>query len=499
MQKNFLAILVIFFGIVAAMAVMQSSLTDSSSAVSNATKWIGLGVAVFCFVRPKLGVMIVMIEAMTTDLLKKVATYYGTFSYETVAEVMGVVMVALLACFAGRLVQVTVGRDKFIVTEWVFYVVGAIIASAVFISMGGGLRGGQWAFNSGVYLGSGGLIVGMYRTREDRVKLMNLLLFLMSLWAVMALKQRFFGFADFQVAYHQSGLATASGIAEWADYPNNMPRPLGFGSNRVGFYGFAIGLAFCYYQYGQVKSQQKMVYITVILLFFSCLLLSAIKSAITIAIITIIPLCLIGSKFKTLFLYGVCSGLLLAMIFGAEYLRDNMTHMNSFVKSTFGEAYSISTFNPRLEGYMELTNPSNWTLFGMGRGTDVKSHDAFTRILINAGGLVLVMVVAGAAIFMLYPHLQIWKMEKGPDRKLAGFILPTTLAISVASLSGGLGIFAQPMPYLLSTGLGVVFATIVYSRENAVGEPVNETQGSETEVAQSEVVSLAQKAGRGLG
>lgn len=476
MNNKILPILVIFMGLFMALNLMLGASSTQTSPISHIVKWIGLGLAVFAFVKPKVGLYLVAVEAFTTDLVKKIAVYYGNASTLTIIEVMYVVMVALLATYAGRLVQSIfgIGRKPSKI-EWAFYIVGMLIAFAVFFAKrhNGFVSAGQSAFNSGVYLGAGGLAIGLLETKKDIMKYLNFILFFAFVWALWAIKQSFFGFSDLEWHYASTGL---SPVATNQMYLSRYEEPRAFGLGS-GATNFNMMSAFALLSFWLFSTQQKnrILYLVICITIYAAIVLAKGKGNIVMA--AGLPLLYYAFRTKrgTISMWSVIMIGLGCLILFSEYLIDNLETINSFVLSSLGLSgeWSILTFAERLKGYSELKNLENWTITG---GVDADAHDTISKTLFSFGilGVFGILAVVASAFFLF--HGLILKTPKGAVRNLAAMAGAATVGLTVKSLMGGSGLLVQPIPFVIGIMAGIVCVSAAVSAKATKAGEVDEDE-----------------------
>ncbi|MEM6910842.1 MAG: hypothetical protein AAF555_04595 [Verrucomicrobiota bacterium] len=472
MNSRGIAAVIIFVGaLIVAINLLNNAFTAGTSAISYLVKWGGIGLAAISFMKPRLGVHIVIAEAFLTDYLKKVAVYYGSASPLTIMEVMIVVMLALIATYLGRVVSSINGfSSPASWTEWSFYIGGAVIA--LLVVAGGMLRGDffgavQNGFNSGVYLGVGGLIFGLFRTREAVLRLIRFQLLFAVLWGVWALRQHYFGFTHIEWEYAKTGLSPVA-TAQMFIHTYERPRVFGLGSGLPNFFVMAPFAALAILLFLTEKNKRLLYGCAAALILWAVVVAKG-KTGIIVAMLIPVAFIFFRAKLGTVVAYIAGVGFFGLLIGFAGTLRNNLAAIDQTYRKVLGLApeWSIQTFTPRLEGYLELKDPKNWSFFGIGEG---RNHDAVTAILVQYGaigmvGLFIIMFATGFAF-----HHSILTIKDSSHRSLAA-IFGAAFSISmVAALMSGYGLFAQPVCLALGTFAGAVFAIRRQNEEEASSE-----------------------------
>lgn len=454
-QKAFLSVILVGAFLFLGVYIMTGSLSANTSAISYLVRWIGMILAVVSFLKPKFGLYIVTAEAFTTDYIKKVAVYYGNTSMNTIMEVMMVVMLALMATYAGRISQMAFQTGKKPTKEeWGFYLVGALVSVAIFFKLRsmGTMPAGQQAFNIGVYIGVGGLVIGLLKDQEDLWKFYRYSLWFGVAWCLMSLKQIFWGYSDLEIFYMKTGLSEVATNQFFSSVQKN-PRPSGFGSGTANlgailvFYALALWAAL---------NVSKKYWLIVILLLATCMV-SQIKFMVAMCLLITLayPFC---KKKWTLGIGYACGILILgSLVFFSQYLLDNLFEIDRSFRGFFNldHSWSIQTFSDRLKGWTELKNPDNWSFGPSGR--DFGAHDEISGLLKSVGGMGVFLILMIGTVFTVYFHRFAFTARVGKEKNLAAVLSAyVMLSIIVGAAIGGL-LKGQPQGLVVWYSAGGVF------------------------------------------
>lgn len=452
--KSIFPIVLVGFGLVAAFYLMTGALSASTSSISYLVRWGGIGLAVMAFLRPKLGLYIVTAEAFSTDYIKKVAVYYGNTSTLTIMEVMVVVMLALVATFAGRLAQLAMGGGKKTsVEEWAFYLIGFLVAMAVFLKTDGGmLSAGQQAFNIGVYIGVGGLMIGLLKDSADLWKYYRFAMWFGVAWCLMAIKQSEWGYSDLEIYYAKTGLSEVATNQFFLSL-HEKPRPSGFGSGAPNLGAiivfFAIGL------WAAMNVSKK--YWIVVLLVLGTALLSQIKSMIAVCLIIAVAYPVCKRRFTVGMGYAVGILVIGSMVYFSQEILANLEDIDRSFRGAFNlsDSWSIQTFSDRLYGWTELKDPKNWAWGPSKR--QFRSHDEVAGLLKSVGGLGVVVIGLFLAWFLTYFHRVSFQTAPGPMRSLAACLTAFVVVSIVVGAAVGGFLKGQPQGLVVWFSAGGVF------------------------------------------
>jgi hypothetical protein len=459
-SKTIQSVIVFSLGIIMAMFLVSGAFTTNTSSISYLIKYLGIALAIVCFIKPRWGIYIVISEAFLTDYLKKIAVYYGNESMQTIIEVMAVVMAALLATYIGRVLSAIISRDNSLSkVELSFYFFGALFAIAAFASSFqsiGAVGAGQKAFNSGVYLGFGGLIVGLIKSREERLQLLKFTFVFSLLWTVVAMKQYFLGFSTIEWAYAETGLSQVATDQMFLERYIE-PRPFGLGSGSPNFTSiapfFTIGIIIFIYS---KNTNQKILAVLLTLIMIGGILVSQGKSAIAIAfLIPCVALFFRGAK-RTFAFYLTAFMALISLIYYSEFLLYNLEDISNVFLETMGlsSSWSIQTYAPRLESLMILKDPTSWTMFG---GNELYGHSMLVTILSEFGavGFILGGLVLGLLLWFFH---RVVLSSRAEDRFLTSMAASGAILIFLIASLNGSGLYSQPVCLVIAILAGTALA-----------------------------------------
>lgn len=439
----FIKILIISVGLVVAVVLLQGALDARTSSISYLVMWGGVALACYSFIKPRAGLFIVTGEAFLTDYIKKVAVFYGNVSLQTIIEVMGVVMLALVATLAGRLTQLAFRSGKKLsLIEVLFYAVAFVVAFVIMLKGNGGFANrGQQAFNVGLYIAVGGLIVGLFRNFEELWSYYKFALLLGLLWCAMAIKQVHFGYSWLEEYYAFTGLSRVATL-QFLQTIYEFPRPSGLGS---GSPNLGVITVFVPISLWATFNRSKW-YAVPLLIVLYAIAISQIKSmvATTVLMLLLYPLLRFRHFLKLGYVIGVVTlGTLIVM---ADTILYNIAEIDRRFRDVFGlsNEYSIQTFSDRLQGWQHLTDLGSFPLLPGEPVSTHETHDQVTAIL-NAVGILPSILVFGGIIYALYRfHKSARSALPGPEQRLSVYM---ACYVALSTVTGMMiGGFLQGQP-----------------------------------------------------
>lgn len=464
-SQNILPVVLSVLAMLLGAALIPEILTSRTGGISGLIKFLGIGLAILAFIRPNWAVYIITTQFFVQDYLKKLAVYYGIASPQVLYEVMGAGFAALLMAACGALLLYSRQKDK----SWmplIILVVGALLALGAFAANHeyGTVSAGYRGASLGLPAVMASLILIVYRNEPRKVlKLLDYQFFLVFIWAVVGLKQVWWGFSEIEWHYARTWLSpVASNQMLLPEAAGLTPRPFGLGSGAPNFNVLA---AYPLYGFWRAFSERgslqpratfgaKSWFIIASLTLLLVLILSRMKTAIALVPLSLAVFFIFRSNIRTLVAYVVGSISFVAIVIKSEWLINKIPKWDVFITSYFGREYSTQTFISRLRSFENLKDSDLYTF--LGRNKNIHTHDSFSEFLNNYGlfGCGLLILIGGATIF--YFHLSLNKIRK-EDRGNYAFAL--TFLIPFAVVFAAIGrdsLSTAPENIRLWTGIGVL-------------------------------------------
>lgn len=465
-QKSIAAFVIVLVVLILAIFTMSGALSASTSSISYLIRTFGIGLGILAFVRPKLGLYIVTAEAFTTDYLKKVAVYYGNTSTQTITEVMMVVIIALLASYAGRVAEIAFRKGQpSSLAEWGFYLVGMVLTALVFISdysASGFAEAGQQAFNIGVYVGVGGLMIGVLKDCDELWKFYRFATWFGVAWCLMTLKQSFWGYSALEEHYASTGLSKIATV-QFYNSGYEYPRPSGLGSGSANLGAIAVFFPLSLWAALNVSAR----YWPIVILVVAAAVLSQVKAIPLIVLLTGLayPFCRSRITLAVSYVSGIIA--VGALIFHSDYLLQNIAQIDDSFRGFLGldDSWSIQTFSDRLYGYNELKRPGNWS-WGPAKNV-MASHDGVSGLLKSAGGGAVLLGFLSLSLFLKMLHGAALSSVLGKERNLAAMLSGFVVVSIIGGVALGGFLKGQPQGLVIWFSVGGVFLLAQQNRRNA--------------------------------
>ncbi|MGJ8660565.1 MAG: hypothetical protein ACSHXL_00870 [Bacteroidota bacterium] len=472
-SNNFFKYLIAGVVLLVVMNLMSSALFARTSSISVIVKWLGVICAVWCLSNIKHGIYIIIGEAFLTDFLKKLAVYYGSVSQVTIIEVMAVVMLAVVCCFARKLLDMITAKGKVNKLEFTLYVFFAMWTILIFVKeSGNGFVGaGQSAFNGGLYLGIAPLVFASFN-KEEYIKLIKFMFFMGLIWAVVSIKQRWIGFSDIEWFYSETGLSKVSSNQMLLARYGDTPRTFGLGSGLPNYTAMAPFTALAIYFAVTAKYVvNKIYYVFAAILIFYSVICSQGKTAILLAVMIPVFALMMSQKITRIPLILTSLLTVVATIVFSEIILENLEEFSGNLLDFFNlsGSWSIRTYGDRLVAFIELKNMDNWTAFGQRDFDRVHSSIVNTLLLVGYVPLALGMVVVLYIGRWLY--LRLANTPKSLMWSASTFLCASSLIFFVANLNGD-GMYSQPVGLVV----GILFGGFLIFSEKKVSLPSGEVE-----------------------
>lgn len=453
----------------AAIYAILDVMMGQTGPLAIAAKWVGIGMVVASFLRPKAGLFILGILCFYGDFYKKLAVVYGTASMDTVIEVLAINMAVVGAIIAGTLNQIFLNGRRPHRSVIVVGLLSLFVSGLLMLTEGALSSRVQFAVNGGVYLALAGVIGYQYPQPGQSFALSRMHYLLGLPWVVVAVYQYFYGFSDMDYVYARTNLSPVFS----AQFYMENARVFGL-AGSASAYG-AVTLLFTYGLWRIFQPGARTVgWVLGSLVYFVGLVVSTQRTSMIQPFLVLAVWQLFTSRAGTRAFYAVTvmSAVLLISLSGV--LLNNLEPVDSFLRSITGDhgwaaqVIRVSTFSDRLKGWSRLTKPESYSLFGtkqdssvpLGFDDDDFAHDMVNSILINHGAAGLLACAVVLVLTVRKAHAMVFQVKNARDRSTMAFILACLSLNLLLTLLGGSNIHTVPINLICVTFAGHIVAIL---------------------------------------
>jgi hypothetical protein len=464
-------------------------LTNPTGAISGLSKLSTIAIAFIALVNPRLGLILLVPQAIYTDEIKRIAVSYGAVSYTTVYEVLLAPLITLGCLNVGYLVGIIFERSR-ITRGWVlFYVFVAILSGLLFLGADGSLpTRAQLALNNGLYLTLIPLMAAFLNDADEARSFLTSLVWWALPSALWGIHQHYHGLSKMEMDYARTGLSTA----HYAQvFLTNQPRPFGFFGSNSGFASVAVfgTLALLYFRVG---TSGKMIKLLLAALYLWAAYASKQRTVLLMVPMAFTIAWFFRSRILTKVFYVLSLVLFgLGVIFSDSLLNTGLDKINAAISSNteWGrEVLTVNTFSDRLRGWSRLNKASTYTLLGtrLDRTTqngivDVTdssyNHDVINKILIQTGLVGLFLTTLVVTFFLSKAHRPVYIILDPRARKEASVLLAAVFMIVALSFAGGSILATNPINFLIWSiaGAFLIICRAYSVKEGAMVEDLEES------------------------
>ena len=501
MNSQGLLLIAVAVGVLMLAVYLTSSIIENENGgISAAVRTIGIGLAIWSFIRPKVGLFIISIEAFSLDYVKKFAVYYGTVSTGTIIEVLIVGMLAVVGTVGGFLIQsVALRRYKLPPLLWVIFGVAMFATAARFFEgrkTVGFEKAGEDAFNCCVYIAIALPVAMTMVTRKQMTNLLNVQFFLCTLWAVWGIKQYYTGFTPMEWFYAETGL---SAVASDHMIRVHDVRPFGFGSGVPNY--SVLGPYFCYGAW-QVwhRCRRRFLMTVCTLVLFWGIVTSLQRTIFLLPLLVLVLFYCLQTMRRSVIAY--VSGFLIfaTLVAFSQVLYNNLDTISSNISvgGYWGEnMLTLGTFSDRLYSWTNLRDPKNYSLFGLDE--ELLTHDIFSTLLGSYGVVGLFIILGGMTWIAWFVLRTLLRVENFQDKQFAIFCMSVTGMTIILGFANGANFTANPVNLALWSFFAVAISTVVNSQlapeptRQSVQALLKALEASKQKIPMAAQVGLAQK------
>ena len=467
MRSNPLITIMVAFA--AAIYAILDVMMGQTGPLAITAKWLGIGMVVVSFLRPKAGLFILGILCFYGDFYKKLAVVYGTATMETVIEVLAINMAVVGAIIAGTMNQIFLnGRRPHRIVIMVA-LLSLFVSCLLLLTEGGFSSRVQLAVNGGVYLALAGVIGYQYPKPDQSLSLSRMHYLLGLPWVAVAVYQYFYGFWDMDYVYARTNLSPVFSIQFYME----NARVFGL-AGSASAYG-AVTLLFTYGLWRIFQPGARVGWWMLgSLIYLMGLVVSTQRTSLIQPFIVLVVWQLFTHRTSTRLFYLVTVVSAVVLISLSSVILNNLESVDSTLRGITGDqgwaaqVLRISTFSDRLKGWSRLIKPESYSLFGtkqassvpLGFDDDDFSHDMVNSILINHGVVGLIACAVVLVLTVRKAHAMVFQVENTRDRSTMAFILACLSINLLLTLLGGSNIHTVPINLIFVTFAGHVVAIL---------------------------------------
>lgn len=471
MNKNLFTIIIIATGLLLGIILTPTIILSDTGGISASIKYLGILFGLITLAKPATAPWLLTVLFFTQDYFKKIATFYGIASEQVLYEVMGVSYGVCIAAACGSLVTLS-RRNQSPVPALGMYSMGAAVTLIVLVL---GIKTEAFitaGYNAAAFGLPSVIATLMYiYFSSDFKKVENLIkfqFFFSVIWALVALKQVYFGYSEIDYFYMRSGLSPTATMQFFTDLASGSdPRPFGLGSGSpslnaiacFGFYGIWRAFSNSNLDGRRLSIFKRLIYCVGGLLICVAMFEGRLKTSMACLVLCWVFYTAYLNKWLTITFYTSAVIAFVLLVLNSTYILENLASWDTVVASKLGNNYSIQTFSDRLKSFETLKDAKYYSL--LGTDTDYGIHDFFSFVLIKSGVIGLLAFAVSAFTGASYIHSWTWKLPK--DLR-PFYVAQLTMLIPFTALIGlgGRGdLHVTPNNIRIWTLVGCIIVTIV--------------------------------------
>ncbi|MBB5035023.1 hypothetical protein [Prosthecobacter vanneervenii] len=478
-------IITILVAFAAAIYAIVDVMMGYTGPLAIAAKWMGIGLVVASFVRPKAGLFILGVLCFYGDFYKKLAVVYGTASMQTVIEVLAINMAVVCAIIAGTLNKIFLnGRapHKSVIMVWLL----SLFISGLLMLTEGPLSGrAQLAVNGGLYLALAGVIGYQYPKPGESLAISRLHYLLGIPWVFVAVHQYFYGFADMDYVYARTNLSPVFS----AQFFMENARVFGLAGSASAYGAVTLLLTYGLWRVFQ-PGTRKVGWLIGSGIYFIGLVVSTQRTSLLQPLIVLVVWRLFTHRSSTraFYMVTVCGAVLLISL--SNVLLNSLEPVDAVLRRITGDhgwaaqVVRVSTFADRLKGWTRLMKPESYSLFGTKQGyvqevtfdDDDYAHDMINSVLMNHGVVGLLACIVVMVVAVRKTHAMVFQVKDERDRSTLAFILANLTINLLLTMMGGSNIHTVPINLIFATLAGHAVAILARHGTAATQAPAMPAQ-----------------------
>ena len=462
--------------------VILSVLSGSGNIISATLKYFLIAVCVFGLVKPKSGMYILVVLALSLDFIKRVMVFGGAMNFSDVALTLAVAPILMMCITIGTVLGrfFRGGRrapfTKIEFTSLLFASVAVVLVTILSVVSAGGLGLGAMAniANGAAYILMAGVAGIVFPERDQQIKFLNFSAVMMTFCVIYGLAQAVHGGPfDFEIDYLLLGYSSTIAILDTLTF-----RPFGTLNSATALWAIALlGLSFAFYRMRESRAM-KLFWIVAILAFLALPVVGAIRTAMAASVIAIASQLVYGSKKLTILMYSVSGFLFLNLVIFIDFVESNLGAGTQLLRSGLGStsewqqrATTLLTFTERVKSIKGWSRDADmWTLFGhdalSAAGSDaLVTHDLIGQLLFRYGAVPLVFVVLLVSYTAIKLHKKIFQIADPKDKRLASYYAGVIFTLVFAALITGDFLRVFPVNLFLWINVGFLLKLIYKEKQ----------------------------------
>lgn len=455
-SKSIVTVAVAGICLFTALLVIVSVVTGLGNSLGELAKFGMIGCFLFGVIVPRGGIYLMIILAGYSDLLKRVMVLEGQVSMLDVTYVLGMAPLALggavAGLFTGKLLQGMLTKRDLVTLG--ISVVFLIAGTAMGLS-GEGInwRSLRIIVDYGAFAFLLFALPSAFPTRDELIKLFKVTLWIFVPVAIYGIRQRIFGYADFELDYLRTGLSNES--RQLFEIKIRPFSTLNAATSLTMVTAAAVIFTLICRKGGKISALSAF---SLVSLFSLACFMTFTRIGWVVLLISICMIFVLRSRLAISLMYLLGVLCFAGVIWKAELLRDRLQEWQTeILDDTTSEdkiqGMRIGTLSDRLIGFENMKIRENWTPFGIeGEGGGVAgrssrysstfSHDAFTRFLFMFGYVPTGVVMLFGIFVLLWLHRELFRMPM-EIRRYAEIAMAGAMA-ALASLATGGTVFQFP-------------------------------------------------------
>lgn len=471
---------------------VASMVLGEGNVLANLFQNLIIGGCLLSLLAPRIGFLVFLVSCGYVDLFKRLMIVSGRVSMDDLYYVLGLAPAMLCAIIVSLLIRGAIGSMTMGRRHWKLFLIGCgiVVVNALLSALDPERTIGkvlQGTANGGLYGMLIFVVPMLYKDEADVLRLFRFLAWVYAPVAVYGVAQHVWGFQDFEIAYLMTGLSIEIKqlFTDRVRAFSTLNSPTALGAISAALLVMSCFLTTHRNQRRGGRMLSLPMAAIFALTYLGTLTASTSRSAFVMVIIMTAGIFWFRSRTGTLTFYAIGGAAFATLLVGARFFQDRLEWMTSALMQKFegrlsADTININTFSDRLQGFAAvLMNPNAYTLFGYGpdRGTDpsdpLYNHDLLSTTLVRWGALPLAVMLVSAAIFLVWTHSQILRIEDPNRRRLGAASLALVMSLFAISITSGnvLSIF----PVNTFFWLGVTATILVVAADARAAEPARKS------------------------
>jgi hypothetical protein len=478
-EKRIIAFLIPALLVPLAIMAIVNILSGGGNQLGNTFNILMYGSALVGLLAPKQGMLLFVILQFYVDYFKRLLIIGDSLSLQDVMISLGLGPIIVIAACITCTIRWMSGKMPFMNLRDITFFFGCIAVSLLGIAIGGNASAASTMATIGQNM-LGTAMLGMtayasyviFRTRESTKQI----LFWMVLGAVpMALYtiyQVTFGITGWEEKYIRTGMSQTLYGFYYLDGIKGM-RPFSTLNTHTSV-GAVSGVLFlvCTLIMArdramfEVKKSKWLAYAAVSLLFLTSCLLSRSRATYLLPIFGFALCWLFRGGIRTILFYAISAGSFVWMVVYSEFLNSQILDWTVRFESTAlgRKVGSIGTYQDRLKSLISLSEPRNWSPFGLPENARPFIHDQITEVVVKLGYVPLIGIIIVVIFSATWWHYNCLKIKDMGERSLVRNISAIIVSLAICGLAYGNMLFVAPVNSILGIFIGLGMGSIYRSK-----------------------------------